>query len=1542
MEGWSGETGALAEHALRESARTLEAYQTQPNLVREHVGIEENIFSSGYGRRQIFELVQNAADAILDSGESGRIAVVLTKAALYCANEGVPIDQDGVTAILAAYLSQKRGAQIGHFGLGFKSVLNVTSTPQFFCRAGSFGFDGKGSFERISAVVPGVERVPVLRLAHLLDPTKEAETDDDLASLMSWATTVVRLPRNIGDSSWLSEEMASFPAHFLIFSPHVDRVELVDRVKEVERTIEVASEDSIVTVSEGDDRTAWALFRRNVGTSALTQAEREDAEPSTAKRDSLPLIWAVPHDWDRSLGRFWAFFPTETETTLSGILNAPWKTNADRQNLLKGAFNERLLKEFVHIVADAWGELLDPDNPGSLLDLLPSRQRDEKNWADASLGEGLYEMLASRPSVPNGFGNLVFPGEVLLRPDESMTDGGRRWLADNPHGDGDFASRWLHPSVESRERRPRAERLGCDRGLLSQWLSDIAAPKSVSSCKRALALVDAFLPSSGGWATVAQIRSAAFVLTTHGELVVPDPQRLCLPSRALDPPDGMSLVHRSVATDPVALSALKRLDIKELGIVVQVEHEIQKAEPDWQSVWELLRKLPGDSAIGFVRSNASLLRVKTCAGTFVRGRHVLLPGAIADLADKEDHGLIVDMSFHKTDMTLLESMSVSGTPSARHDVTNEDWYADYLAAARGAYRRVEPRGSEFGVVPQQTWPAAGPLHCLARGGEQLKARFSAELLGLLPQRPTWIFHYSTRPKMFEKVPFVEPTRWCLSRYGLLPTSLGPRPASLCVSSSLSMWQRLLPVATISKQLALELAIATDLAQLTLEHWRAALELALSAVTPDQLEQSWAFYVQACAHVHKPAQIAAYENGGVVVRSPDVIHTTDDRERFSILHEAGIPALLVEDRAQVEALVGKWGLTEGVAVAHFEPSDDEEHLLDALPGLYRHVPPSVAESTLVQPCARIWVEIHGSEGLRQRDVRFARNGATLCYKDDTPADVLLERVVRELRLQLTIEDRAAALAFLDREQRQRLVEKIRAETSVHRKLLVAVGYEAIFRQLPVKVCDAAIQMAAGRPGDEAVAEAAVAVFGVEVLKRFGTELGEAGLDPPRAWNGGRRAQAFCEELGLPLEYAGFQMGRRDPMLEVDGPIELRPLHDFQRTIADTIRQFLVRAEPDRGLLSLPTGAGKTRVVVEAIIDALKKIHEPQVILWIAQTDELCEQAVQAWSQAWRAIGPAMRIRVSRLWGATNNLVRPTAEEHVVVTTYQSLKSRMTWPEYQWLKMARCVVIDEAHGSTAPAYTEILHGFGLTARESARHLIGLTATPFRGGGYDEEETRWLANRYGKNRFDHGAMPDEDPYRYLQGQGILAMVDQEVLEGQEITLSAEEQGHLAQYNVLPPTAEQRLGDDDRRNRTLISAISKFDPRWPVLFFATSVDHAHLISALLSLSGITSKAVSGSTDPGARRHYIEEFKAGRIRVLTNYGVLATGFDAPAVRALVIARPVYGRGLYQQMIGRGLRGPKNGGKERCLVVNVADNVSQFGSQLAFRDFEHLWQRWEA
>ena len=125
--------------------------------------------------------------------------------------------------------------------------------------------------------------------------------------------------------------------------------------------------------------------------------------------------------------------------------------------------------------------------------------------------------------------------------------------------------------------------------------------------------------------------------------------------------------------------------------------------------------------------------------------------------------------------------------------------------------------------------------------------------------------------------------------------------------------------------------------------------------------------------------------------------------------------------------------------------------------------------------------------------------------------------------------------------------------------------------------------------------------------------------------------------------------------------------------------------------------------------------------------------------------------------------------------------------------------------------------------------------------------------------------------------------------------------------------------------------------MIFATSVEHGQTVAALLNRRGIRSRAVSAETETAIRRRVVEEFRRGEVRALVNYGVFREGFDAPKTRAIIVARPVFSPNLYFQMIGRGLRGPLNGGDDRCLVLDVRDNIENFDRKLAFSELDWLW-----
>jgi superfamily II DNA or RNA helicase len=393
-----------------------------------------------------------------------------------------------------------------------------------------------------------------------------------------------------------------------------------------------------------------------------------------------------------------------------------------------------------------------------------------------------------------------------------------------------------------------------------------------------------------------------------------------------------------------------------------------------------------------------------------------------------------------------------------------------------------------------------------------------------------------------------------------------------------------------------------------------------------------------------------------------------------------------------------------------------------------------------------------------------------------------------------------------------------------------------------------------------------------------------------------------------------------------------LHGYQEQITESIRSLISRGS-DRGLLSLPTGAGKTRVAVQALVEAMARGRLTSPVLWMAETEELCEQAVQAWSYVWRATGGRERLRISRLWSA-NEAEASGGAKHVVVATVAKLQHCLEDEEYRWLANASCVVIDEAHGAIAPVYTRILAWLGISASQSGRPLIGLTATPYR--GTSETETARLVGRFYGRRLDEGVL-GEDQYATLQEMGVLARVEHELLDGALLELTPGELAHLEQTRLMPTTATQRLAGNKARNDVLLASVKKRASERTVLLFATSVDHAEVLAATLSADGVAAAAISSRTPTAARRYFVERFRRGDIRVLTNYAVLTEGFDAPAVGAVYVARPTYSPNLYQQMIGRGLRGPLNGGKDVCLIVNVRDNIAQYGEALAFNAFEYLW-----
>jgi superfamily II DNA or RNA helicase len=71
----------------------------------------------------------------------------------------------------------------------------------------------------------------------------------------------------------------------------------------------------------------------------------------------------------------------------------------------------------------------------------------------------------------------------------------------------------------------------------------------------------------------------------------------------------------------------------------------------------------------------------------------------------------------------------------------------------------------------------------------------------------------------------------------------------------------------------------------------------------------------------------------------------------------------------------------------------------------------------------------------------------------------------------------------------------------------------------------------------------------------------------------------------------------------------------------------------------------------------------------------------------------------------------------------------------------------------------------------------------------------------------------------------------------------------------------------------------------------------------------------------------------------LTTGFDAPKVSHVVMARPTVSQVLYEQMIGRGLRGPRFGGTATCVIIDLEDKYRSERPKLGYQQFRDLWRQ---
>jgi len=363
------------------------------------------------------------------------------------------------------------------------------------------------------------------------------------------------------------------------------------------------------------------------------------------------------------------------------------------------------------------------------------------------------------------------------------------------------------------------------------------------------------------------------------------------------------------------------------------------------------------------------------------------------------------------------------------------------------------------------------------------------------------------------------------------------------------------------------------------------------------------------------------------------------------------------------------------------------------------------------------------------------------------------------------------------------------------------------------------------------------------------------------------------------------------------LELRP---YQRQAVDQLYDYW-RDKPGSPLLVLPTGAGKSLVLATVCKELIENYPDMRILI-VTHVRELILSNFGELLNIW-PFAPAGIFSAG--------VGRRDAHAQIIFGGVQTIASKT-----DLIGHIDLVMVDEAH--LMPRKSETQYGKlldGLRAINPDLKLVGLTATPYRLGEGSLHE-------------GEGALFDDIAYELpisdLIDQGYLV---RPISKGMATTYDVSGVGKLG--GDYKQNALQAAVDKDHLTTAVVDEIVAYgQDRRAWLCFCSGVEHAyHMRDEIRSRSingvPITCETITGETPKGERDKILADFKAGRLRAVTNNSVMTTGTNVPIIDLVAFCRPTQSAGLYVQMAGRGLR--LYPGKENCLFLDFAGVVRKHG-----------------
>jgi len=348
--------------------------------------------------------------------------------------------------------------------------------------------------------------------------------------------------------------------------------------------------------------------------------------------------------------------------------------------------------------------------------------------------------------------------------------------------------------------------------------------------------------------------------------------------------------------------------------------------------------------------------------------------------------------------------------------------------------------------------------------------------------------------------------------------------------------------------------------------------------------------------------------------------------------------------------------------------------------------------------------------------------------------------------------------------------------------------------------------------------------------------------------------------------------------IHSEIKLRPYQeDYIKALRDSFSKGNKRI-----VLCAPTGSGKT-VMFSFMVKSASERQKRCLIL--TDRKELFSQSN----------GSLKKL------GVQTDLIKPNEnvkfESLVTVAMLQTINRRRNKLEYiHFLSTIDLLIIDEAHKQSFDWVFEFL--------KKDCFVIGATATPFRDG--NQREMKEFYNSI-IQVIDTQDLIDNGSLNQCKTFGVPVDLKGIKTKG----------GDYDQQQMGNKFTEMKLYHNVYENYVRIANGKK------TIVFCPNVDSSRVLVEDWKFMGLNAKHVDCYMNDNERNDVIDWFKETPGAIISNYGILTTGFDVPDIECVILYRATKSLPLFLQMVGRGSR--LSDGKQNFILLDFGNNIQSHG-----------------